>query len=81
MENHYGKAGGIAWRCSDTDGFGTAGAVLVVVFGGIGLGGLLLMAEPSSDRFCRQYRHFLFGCFKRTTLATVLSYVIVVFWS
>ena len=27
VENHYGKAGGIAWRCSDTDGFGTAGAV------------------------------------------------------
>lgn len=65
VENHYGKAGGIAWRCSDTDGFGTAGAVpccgvrryrpwRTASDGG----------RPSSDRnFCRQYRHFLFGCF------------------
>ena len=29
VENHYGKAGGIAWRCSDTDGSGTAGANLM----------------------------------------------------
>ena len=60
-----GKAGGIAWRCSDTDGFGTAGAVpccgvrryrpwRTASDGG----------RTSSDRnFCRQYRHFLFGCF------------------
>ena len=54
---------------------------LVVVFGGIGLGGLLLMAGGLllTGIFVGSIGIFCSVVFKRTTLATVLSYVIVVF--
>jgi len=54
---------------------------LVVVFGGTGLGGLLLMAGGLllTGIFVGSIGIFCSVVFKRTTLATVLSYVIVVF--
>ncbi len=54
---------------------------LVVVFGGVGLGGLLLMAGGLllTGIFTGSIGIFCSVFFRRTTLATVLSYVIVVF--
>ena len=54
---------------------------LIVVFGGIGLGGLLLMAGGLllTGIFVGSIGIFCSVVLKRTTLATVLSYVIVVF--
>lgn len=54
---------------------------LVVVFGGVGLGGLLLMAGGLlfTGIFIGSIGIFCSVMFRRTTVATVLSYVIVVF--
>ena len=70
----------MAWRVA-LPGLEQINAKLPVVFGGIGLGGLLLMAGGLllTGIFVGSIGIFCSVVFKRTTLATVLSYVIVVF--